>query len=103
MHTYIGWLSEPESRPSFNDLVVRFEELLEDPLRYVLTTIDGLAEDYSTLPTNIPATGDVTYENPFLESISTTTSSPRDNNAVVFPSTEDGAIATFDEVCWYSC
>lgn len=45
--------------------MVRLGELLQDPLRYILTVTDGLVEDYSNLPTNITASGEFTYENPF--------------------------------------
>ena len=71
MHT-LGWLAEPESRPSFTDLVSRLNELLEDPLRYILTTSDGRVQDYSKLPSNTLAASDFTYENPFLPSESST-------------------------------
>ena len=66
---YPGWLPEPESRLSFTDIVCRLTKLLEDPLRYVLTTTDGIMDDYSKLPSNIPASGDCTYENPFLSTM----------------------------------
>ena len=60
-----GWLLEPDSRPPFSDLVTRLNDLLQDPRRYILTVTDGLVEDYSNLPTNITASGEFTYENPF--------------------------------------
>ncbi len=34
-----GWLPEPESRPSFDDLHQRLKDMLKDPSRYVLTVV----------------------------------------------------------------
>ncbi|ORU94780.1 MAG: hypothetical protein A6F71_09640 [Cycloclasticus sp. symbiont of Poecilosclerida sp. M] len=62
----LGWLAEPESRPSFSEVVPRFSEMLEDPLRYILTTTDGAVADYAKLPSNTLKTGEFTYENPFM-------------------------------------
>ena len=42
--------------------------MLEDPLRYILTTTDGAMENYSGLPSNVPNTGECTYENLALAS-----------------------------------
>lgn len=53
----------------------RFSVLLEDPLRYVLTTSDGAVEDYGKLPSNVHMPGDCTYENPFLTADNQTSSS----------------------------
>ena len=64
----LGWLIEPDSRPPFTQLVRKFEEFLDDPLRYVLTTSDGCMSDYGLLPSNILQSGEFTYENPFLGS-----------------------------------
>ena len=32
-----GWLLKPDSRPTFENLILRFQEMLPDPSRYVLT------------------------------------------------------------------
>ena len=40
--------------------------MLEDPLRYILTTTDGAVADYTKLPSNVLKTGEFTYENPFM-------------------------------------
>lgn len=64
----LGWLQEPDSRPPFTQLVEKFEEFLDDPLRYVLTTSDGCMSDYGYLPSNILRTGEFTYENPLIVS-----------------------------------
>lgn len=69
-----GWLREPEARPPFSELVTRLDEFLQDPLRYILTTTDGLVVNYDNLPTNISKTGESTYENPFLVSMSSAVS-----------------------------
>ncbi len=37
--------------------------MLEDPLRFILTTTDGAIESYNNLPSNVPNTGECTYEN----------------------------------------
>ncbi len=34
-----GWLRDPDSRPSFVDVVERVDEMVQDPLRYILTTV----------------------------------------------------------------
>jgi len=34
-----GWLREPESRPTFENIAFRLEDMLLDPLRYILTTV----------------------------------------------------------------
>ena len=65
-----GWLRDPEARPPFSELVIRLDEFLQDPLRYILTTTDGLVMNYDSLPTNISKSGEFTYENPFAMSIS---------------------------------
>lgn len=45
------------------ELVSRLSEMLDDPLRYILTTTDGAIDSYNGLPSNIPNSGDCTYEN----------------------------------------
>ena len=40
--------------------------MLEDPLRYILTTTDGAMESYNDLPSNVLNTGECTYENLML-------------------------------------
>ena len=35
----LGWLREAETRPCFQNLASRLEEFLDDPLRYILTTV----------------------------------------------------------------
>jgi hypothetical protein len=61
--------------------------MLSDPLRYILTTSDGTAEDYNNLPSNIQRVGDCTYENPFLNSLQTI-ELPQSNGASQLTSTE---------------
>ena len=36
---YIGWLLDPEARPTFEELESRMNEFLSDPLRYILTVV----------------------------------------------------------------
>lgn len=98
----LGWLAEPDTRPSFTELVTRLSEMLKDPLRYILTTTDGAVDDYSKLPSNIHLTGDCTYENnPFLSSIH---QSDQLNGSASYPSSGYGRegnrdlSATFDVV-----
>ena len=59
---YIGWLKEPESRLSFKDLVKIFDDFLEDPLHYILTTTDRDVSDYAKLPSNVLLPGESVYE-----------------------------------------
>ena len=49
--------------------------MLEDPLRYILTTKDGLVNDYDNLPTNVSSTAEFNYENPFVQSQSAASNS----------------------------
>lgn len=42
--------------------------MLRDPLRFILTTRDGLVNNYDNLPTNISTTAEFNYENPFMQS-----------------------------------
>lgn len=66
----VGWLKEPESRPTFAMLASRFFEMVDDPLRYILTTMDGAVENYNMLPSNTNNPGEFTYENnPFMTSM----------------------------------
>ncbi len=62
----LGWLQDPDSRPTFSDLGKTFEMFLEDPLRYILTTTDGGVADYTKLPSNVLLPGESTYEDPNL-------------------------------------
>ena len=36
---YLGWLLDPEARPTFAELETMMEEFLSDPLRYILTVV----------------------------------------------------------------
>ena len=49
--------------------------MLQDPLRFILTTRDGLVNDYDNLPTNISTTAEFNYENPFTQSQSAASNS----------------------------
>ncbi len=62
----LGWLQDPDSRPTFNDLGKTFEMFLEDPFRYILTTTNGGVADYAKLPSNVLLPGESTYEDPNL-------------------------------------
>ena len=62
LSVYICWLKEPESCLSFKDLVNIFEDFLEDPLRYILTTTDGGVSDYAKLPPNVVLPGESVHE-----------------------------------------
>ena len=35
------WLLEPDSRPSFHSISLRLEAMLQDPLRFILTTVSA--------------------------------------------------------------
>lgn len=89
VYTYVGWLQEPDSRPPFTELVKKFEEFLDDPLRYVLTVTDGCVSDYGNLPSNILVIGECTYENPFTrDGRLDTTDGQLSPNSNVFSSSE---------------
>ncbi len=72
----LGWLQDPDSRPSFSDLGKTFKVFLEDPLRYILTITDGGMTDYAKLPSNVLLPGESTYEYPDIatEAVMTTSS-----------------------------
>lgn len=76
-----GWLPEPDSRPNFTDISQRLENMLQDPLRFILTTRDGLINNYDNLPTNISTTAEFNYENPFTQSLSAASNSLEWNQA----------------------
>lgn len=68
LNLFSGWLLEPESRPAFTDIALRLDDMLLDPLRYILTTNDGLVNNYDNLPSNVSSTAEFIYENPFTQS-----------------------------------
>lgn len=68
------WLRDPDSRPTFSELAWKLEEMLQDPLRFILTTTDGLMSDYNNLPSNLTASGENPYEHPFLQTFTLSTS-----------------------------
>ena len=44
-----GWLQDPDSRPPFTDLGIKFDEFLLDPRRYILTMVRGQEISQDTL------------------------------------------------------